>query len=195
MFCTRKKKLPVTITVQSDSQVVFFFASLIRVESCRHVSVGCRFLYFIFYTSYSQYLRTPFLLSPRWKKMKLTLKEMSELMAPRHTFVWQSADGQLILSLMKTTSADTHLFFFKDLDGFERGQMERSVSVSVGVVFGLTLPPLSSGMEDESPLRPGSTPGTKTHTDTEVTSQVGRVKIQVIFLGLLFVLVTLFFLI
>lgn len=37
--------------------------------------------------------------------------------------------------------------------------MERSVSVSVGVVFGLTLPALSSGMEDESPLRAGSKPG------------------------------------
>lgn len=40
--------------------------------------------------------------------------------------------------------------------------MDRSVSVSVGVVFGLTLPPLSSGMEDESPLRLESTPGTQT---------------------------------
>lgn len=33
-------------------------------------------------------------------------------------------------------------------------QMDRSVSVSVGVVFRLL--PLSSGMEDESPLRLGS---------------------------------------
>lgn len=42
-------------------------------------------------------------------------------------------------------------------------QMDRSVSVSVGVVFGVALPPppLSSGMEDESPLRLGSTPGTQ----------------------------------
>ncbi len=38
------------------------------------------------------------------------------------------------------------------------------MSVSVGVVLGLTLPPLSSGMEDESPLRPGSTPATHKHT-------------------------------
>lgn len=41
-------------------------------------------------------------------------------------------------------------------------QMDRSVSVSVSVVFGLTPPPLSSGMEDESPLTPGSIPGTHT---------------------------------
>lgn len=48
-------------------------------------------------------------------------------------------------------------------------QMDRSVSVSVGVVFGLTLPPLSSGMEEGSPLRPGRTPGT--HTNTYVGSK------------------------
>lgn len=39
--------------------------------------------------------------------------------------------------------------------------MDRSVSVSVGVVFGLTLPALSSGMEDESPLRVGSKPAAR----------------------------------
>lgn len=37
-------------------------------------------------------------------------------------------------------------------------QMDRSVSVSVGVVFGLTLPTLSSGIEEGSPFRPGRTP-------------------------------------
>lgn len=40
--------------------------------------------------------------------------------------------------------------------------MDRSVSVSVGVVFGLTLTPLSSGMTGESPLKPGLTPGKDT---------------------------------
>lgn len=36
--------------------------------------------------------------------------------------------------------------------------MDRSVSVSVGVVFGLTAPTLSSGIEEGSPFRPGRTP-------------------------------------
>lgn len=35
--------------------------------------------------------------------------------------------------------------------------MDKSVSVSVGVVLRLTLFPLSSGMEDESPFRDGNT--------------------------------------
>lgn len=40
--------------------------------------------------------------------------------------------------------------------------MERSVSVSVVGVLGLTLTPLSSGMTDGSPLKPRLTPGKHT---------------------------------
>lgn len=41
-------------------------------------------------------------------------------------------------------------------------QMDRSVSVSVVGVFGLTLTPLSSGMTEGSPLKPRLTPGKHT---------------------------------
>lgn len=72
----------------------------------------------------------------------------------------RSKVGRLILGLISqpdsVSDAVNNLVF--DLPLGPAGlQMDRSVSVSVGVVFGLKLPPRSSGMEDESPLRPGST--------------------------------------
>lgn len=50
--------------------------------------------------------------------------------------------------------------------------MDRSVSVSVGVVFELTKPTLSSGIEQGSPFRPGRIPTTGADVDApEGTSE------------------------
>lgn len=56
-------------------------------------------------------------------------------------------------------------------------QIDRSVSVSVGVVFGLSLAPLSSGIEDDSPFRLGSKPGTQHNSlRSKVTSLQGQMQ-------------------
>lgn len=48
--------------------------------------------------------------------------------------------------------------------------MDRSVSVSVGVVFELTKPTLSSGIEQGSPFRPGRIPTIDADADAQETN-------------------------
>lgn len=56
--------------------------------------------------------------------------------------------------------------------------MDRSVSVSVGVVFELTKPTLSSGIEQGSPFRPGRIPTIDADADADVDAQETNASIS-----------------